>query len=300
MALPESAKVVVIGAGVHGLSTSWHLATELEARGLGSGADVVVLGQDRRRGGPVGSRLRGDPQQLLPARDARADGAFGPGLGVRPRGVPLPPGGLPAGRTRGDARGRRDDPRAAARDRLHLRPHRGRGRVPRVHGVDLPRLAGEERVGRLAREEGRLRREHAVDARAAGQGRGARGSSDRAGHGGRVRVRRRRDLQGRHRPGRLRLRAGRGGRGAVGARRLAHARPTGDGDGQGTGRPGPRTADVDLLVPGRGDARRRPVVPPGQRRQPAAGRPLGHRCPAPGRHRRFARDRRAVGHLLQA
>ena len=41
--IPESVKYVVIGAGVHGLSTAWHLAMELEARGRGSGADVVVL-----------------------------------------------------------------------------------------------------------------------------------------------------------------------------------------------------------------------------------------------------------------
>ena len=39
----ESAKFVVIGASIHGLSTSWHLAKELEARGLGSGEDVLVL-----------------------------------------------------------------------------------------------------------------------------------------------------------------------------------------------------------------------------------------------------------------
>ena len=54
MAPPESAKVVVIGAGVHGLSTSWHLATELEARGLGSGADVVVLDKTGVGAGPSG------------------------------------------------------------------------------------------------------------------------------------------------------------------------------------------------------------------------------------------------------
>src|SRR5258707_12328599 len=28
---------------MHGLSTAWHLARELEARGAGSGADIVVL-----------------------------------------------------------------------------------------------------------------------------------------------------------------------------------------------------------------------------------------------------------------
>jgi len=37
------ARYVVVGAGVHGLSTAWHLAQELRARGLGGGDDVVVL-----------------------------------------------------------------------------------------------------------------------------------------------------------------------------------------------------------------------------------------------------------------
>ena len=41
--LPQSVTYVVVGAGVHGLSTAWHLALELEARGRGSGADIVVL-----------------------------------------------------------------------------------------------------------------------------------------------------------------------------------------------------------------------------------------------------------------
>ncbi len=41
--VPESIQYVVIGAGVHGLSTAWHLAMELEARGRGSGQDIVVL-----------------------------------------------------------------------------------------------------------------------------------------------------------------------------------------------------------------------------------------------------------------
>jgi methylglutamate dehydrogenase subunit A len=41
--LPASRRYVVIGAGIHGLSTAWHLARELRARGLGGGADIVVL-----------------------------------------------------------------------------------------------------------------------------------------------------------------------------------------------------------------------------------------------------------------
>ncbi len=41
--IPESIKYVVIGAGIHGLSSAWHLAMELKARRRGSGADIVVL-----------------------------------------------------------------------------------------------------------------------------------------------------------------------------------------------------------------------------------------------------------------
>ena len=43
MSLPSRSPYVVVGAGIHGLSTGYHLAKELRARGLGSGADVVVL-----------------------------------------------------------------------------------------------------------------------------------------------------------------------------------------------------------------------------------------------------------------
>jgi methylglutamate dehydrogenase subunit A len=42
-ALPRSSPYVVIGAGIHGLSTAYHLAKDLSARGLGSGRDIVVL-----------------------------------------------------------------------------------------------------------------------------------------------------------------------------------------------------------------------------------------------------------------
>jgi FAD dependent oxidoreductase len=45
---------VVIGAGVHGLSTAWHLAEELEARGMGSGADIVMLDKTGVGAGPSG------------------------------------------------------------------------------------------------------------------------------------------------------------------------------------------------------------------------------------------------------
>jgi glycine/D-amino acid oxidase-like deaminating enzyme len=41
--LPSKATYVIMGAGVHGLSTAWHLAQELTAAGTGSGADIVVI-----------------------------------------------------------------------------------------------------------------------------------------------------------------------------------------------------------------------------------------------------------------
>ena len=43
MNLPSDSRFVVVGAGIHGLSTAYHLAKELSVRGAGSGADIVVL-----------------------------------------------------------------------------------------------------------------------------------------------------------------------------------------------------------------------------------------------------------------
>ncbi len=54
MSIPSKARYVVIGAGIHGLSTAWHLAAELEARGLGSGRDIVILDKTGVGAGPSG------------------------------------------------------------------------------------------------------------------------------------------------------------------------------------------------------------------------------------------------------
>jgi len=53
-ALPKSAPYAVIGAGIHGLSTAYHLAKELSERGLGSGQDVVVLEKSEPGAGASG------------------------------------------------------------------------------------------------------------------------------------------------------------------------------------------------------------------------------------------------------
>lgn len=52
--IPASSQYVVVGAGIHGLSTAYHLAGELEARGAGSGADIVVLDKARPGAGASG------------------------------------------------------------------------------------------------------------------------------------------------------------------------------------------------------------------------------------------------------
>lgn len=41
--LPEAVRFVVVGAGVHGLSTAWNLAAQLRRRGEGDGGDVLVV-----------------------------------------------------------------------------------------------------------------------------------------------------------------------------------------------------------------------------------------------------------------
>jgi glycine/D-amino acid oxidase-like deaminating enzyme len=43
MAFPTHAKYLVIGAGIHGLSTAWHLAENLRRTGRGSGKDILVV-----------------------------------------------------------------------------------------------------------------------------------------------------------------------------------------------------------------------------------------------------------------
>ncbi len=48
-ALPASSRYVIVGAGIHGLSTAWHLARE-----LGSGHDIVVIDKSEVGAGASG------------------------------------------------------------------------------------------------------------------------------------------------------------------------------------------------------------------------------------------------------
>jgi glycine/D-amino acid oxidase-like deaminating enzyme len=51
---PSSTKYAIIGAGVHGLSTAFHLAEMLRATGRGSGADILVIDKTSIAGGASG------------------------------------------------------------------------------------------------------------------------------------------------------------------------------------------------------------------------------------------------------
>ena len=43
MSLPSHIKYLIIGAGIHGLSTAYHLALQLKAKGTGSGKDILII-----------------------------------------------------------------------------------------------------------------------------------------------------------------------------------------------------------------------------------------------------------------
>ena len=54
MAFPTHSKYVIVGAGIHGLSTAYHLALELKARGTGSGEDIIILDKSGISAGATG------------------------------------------------------------------------------------------------------------------------------------------------------------------------------------------------------------------------------------------------------
>ena len=113
--------------------------------------------QDRSRCRRIGHRLRRRPQQLLPARDVRADAGVRRGVGVGSRGLRVQPGRLHRPRPGAPGVGPHAGLRAAPADRLPVRAHPRRGRGRRPHEGALPRLARKERDGLPARAAGRVR-----------------------------------------------------------------------------------------------------------------------------------------------
>ena len=54
MTFPSHSPFVIIGAGIHGLSTAYHLALELKAQGRGCGADILVIDKSGISAGATG------------------------------------------------------------------------------------------------------------------------------------------------------------------------------------------------------------------------------------------------------
>jgi len=54
MSIPASSPYIIVGAGIHGLSTAYHLASELRHKGTGSGSDVLVLDKSSPGSGASG------------------------------------------------------------------------------------------------------------------------------------------------------------------------------------------------------------------------------------------------------
>ncbi len=54
MAFPKHSPYVIIGAGIHGLSTAYHLAEELKRTKRGSGADIIILDKSGIAAGATG------------------------------------------------------------------------------------------------------------------------------------------------------------------------------------------------------------------------------------------------------
>ena len=52
--LPKRATYVVVGAGIHGMSTAYHLAKALETSGKGRGSDVVLIDKKGPGAGATG------------------------------------------------------------------------------------------------------------------------------------------------------------------------------------------------------------------------------------------------------
>ena len=52
--VPKHSPYVIIGAGIHGLSSAYHLALELKANGKGDGRDIIVVDKTGVAAGATG------------------------------------------------------------------------------------------------------------------------------------------------------------------------------------------------------------------------------------------------------
>ena len=133
MASRRAAKYAVIGAGIHGLSTAFHLAQMLKATGRGSGEDILVVDKTSIAAGASGIAcgvVRNNYFQ--PAmRELMAHSVEV--WESDPKAYSYHPVGYMQISPEVHARAGRHDLRAAEGDRLSVRVHRGRRRLDEIH-----------------------------------------------------------------------------------------------------------------------------------------------------------------------
>ena len=160
--IPASSRFVIVGAGMHGLSTAYHLAVELRQRGIGSGADIVVLEKATPGAGATGiacgvvrnNYFQPAMSELMQACvevwESDPAAYHYNGVGYIALGPQVQESDLERGL------------RAPSAHRLQLEPVRRRGRGRRAHEGAVPRLAGEGRHDLPPRAPGRLRLQRRV------------------------------------------------------------------------------------------------------------------------------------------
>ena len=75
MSTVKHSPYIIIGAGIHGLSTAYHLALELKARGKGSGRDIIVVDKTGVSAGATAAQIANisTQKQVTTARPAARD-----------------------------------------------------------------------------------------------------------------------------------------------------------------------------------------------------------------------------------
>ena len=103
MAFPTHAKYVVIGAGIHGLSSAWHLAENLRKSGKGGGKDILVLDKTGIAAGASGIACGVIRNNYFQPAMRRLMQHSVSGVGQRSPSLQLPPRGLHADQSGADA-----------------------------------------------------------------------------------------------------------------------------------------------------------------------------------------------------
>ena len=156
--IPASSRFVVVGAGMHGLSTAYHLAVELRrARQRLGGADIIVLEKSHPGAGATGIACGVVRNNYFQPAMSELMQACVEVWESDPEAYHYNARRLHRARPAGAGERPHCRLRAAPADRLPLRPLSRRGGGRRSHEGALPRLARAGRDRLPARAPGRVR-----------------------------------------------------------------------------------------------------------------------------------------------